>query len=266
MKFTKIIINCGFVLSTALFAVSCQKDTIQKEVATESNDFADKALVQVIDVTLSSTRNYVYVDGAPVNGAAIAYGGIFPSSPSSSFAVAGGLRSFIIRDTAAATTQPSMTFSENLQPNNYYTIFTYDTVNAVKNKLVPSDIFFPSDTTARLRFANFAYSPNAIPAVDIFSKRLNANIFTNIPVTSVTGFIPFDSRRADTLIVRETGTGIDLPNRTVAGTPPVTTVGPVQIIVGLTRKRNYTLIFRGGYRTDLNSATTVRSLLLVANN
>lgn len=266
MKLTNIKITAGLVFSISMLAVSCKKDTNQKEVAMESRGLTDKALVQVFDATLGSARNYVYVDGVPVNGASITYLSTFPTSPSPNFAVASGLRAFLIRDTSATTTQPAMSLAESLQPAGNYTLFTYDTLTTVKNKLVNTTIIFPSDTTARLRFANFAYSPNAIPAVDIFSKRLNTNIFSNIAVTDVTNFIPFDSRRADTLIVREAGTGVDLQNRTVSGTPAVTTFSPVQIIVGLTRKRSYTLIFRGGYRTDLTTATTVRGLTIFSNN
>ena len=272
MKLIKIILNSGFILSIALLAFSCQKDTTLKEVAAESNDFSNSAFIQVFNATLGSTRTYVYVDGAPVTGAALAYGGSFPTLWSSAqatpsqFAVPAGSHSFLIRDTLTTSTQPVMSLAENLMAGVTYTLFTYDTLNAIKNKLVRTDIVFPDDTTARLRFANFAYSPNAIPAVDVYSKRLGTNIFTNIPVTTVTPFIPYDSRRADTLIIRETGTGIDLQNRTVTGTPPVTTFSPVQLIVGLTRKRSYTLVFRGGYRSDLTTAATVRSLSLLNNN
>ena len=266
MKLTNIIINCGIIISTSVLAFSCVKDK-GKEVALESNNFTDKSFVQLFNATLGSTRNYMYVDGAPVNGAAIAYGASFPAtSTPANFAISSGFRAFLIRDTLATTTQPAMSLAENLQSSTNYTLFTYDTLNAVKNKLVVNNIVVPSDTTARLRFANFAYSPNAIVAVDIFSKRLNTNIFTNVAITDVTGFIPYDTRRADTLIIRETGTGIDLQNRTVTGTPAVTTFSPVQIIFSLVRQRSYTVIFRGGYRTDLTTAATVRGLTLFANN
>lgn len=258
------------MISMSVLAVSCVKDK-DKEVALESNNFTDKSLIQLFNATLGSARNYIYVDGAPVNGAAIAYGASFPvTSTPANFAVSSGFRAFLIRDTSSTTTQPIMSLAENLQSSVNYTLFTYDTLNAVKNKLVVNNIVIPADTTARLRFANFAYSPNALVPVDIFSKRLNTNIFTNVAITDVTGFIPYDTRRSDTLIIRETGTGVDLQNRTVttSGTPPVTvtTFSPVQIILSLTRKRSYTVIFRGGYRTDLTTAATVRSLSLFANN
>jgi hypothetical protein len=268
MKIKNSIITCGALINASLLFVSCVKQT-GKEVAIETTDFSNRSFVQVFDATLGSNRNYLYVDGAPLTGASLTYGNTFPSTPAN-FSIPAGLRNFLIRDTLAATTQPPMSFSESLQASSNYTIFTYDTLTTVKKKTVLNTIVVPDDTTCRLRFANFAYSPNALPAVDVFSKRLNTNIFTNVAITDVTNFIPYDSRRSDTLIIREAGSGVDLQNRTVttSGTPPVTvtTFSPVQIIITLIRKRSYTVIFRGGFRTDLTTAATVRGLSLFANN
>lgn len=269
MKVTTILQTCSAVIASALLAVSCVKET-GKEVALEQYDYSNKAFVQVYNGTLTSTRNYIYVDGTPVNGASLNYGATFPSTPSN-FAITSGLRAFLIRDTSSTIlVQPPMSFGENFQANANYTIFMYDTVNAVKQKTVTNSIVIPSDTTSRIRFANFAYSPFTIPAVDIFSVKLNANVFSNVSTTEVTGYIPYASSSKtvenDTLYVRIAGSGTNLMNRTVAGTPPVTTLSPVQLIVAPVRLRSYTLIFRGGYRTDLNGAATVRTLSLFSSN
>jgi len=266
MKVTTIIITWSAVL-TALFAVSCVKET-GKEVATEQTDFSSKAFVQVYNGTVNTTaRNYVYVDGNAVNGASMGYGASFPvTSTPAYFSITSGVKAFLIRDTLIGSTQPPMSFAENFEASKYYSIFMYDTGTTVKQKTVLNNIVIPTDTSARLRFAYFAYSSNAIPAVDIFSVKRNANIFSNVSVTEVTDFISFDSRKTDTLIVRVAGSGTDLLNRTVSGTPPVTTFSPVQLILTPTRLRNYTVVFRGGYRTDLTSASTVRTLSLLNNN
>ncbi len=257
-------------MSTCLLAVSCQKDTTLKEVAAESNDFSNSSFIQVYNATVGSSRTYVYVDGAPVTGAAVAYGGTFPTLWSSSqatpsqFAVPAGLRAFLIRDTLITTTQPAMSLAENLTANTTYTLFTYDTLNTIKNKLVRTDIVFPDDTTARLRFANFAYSPNALTPVDVFSKNLNANIFTNVATTDVTGFIPYNSRKADTLFIRPTGSSVNYQNNTNTAASP--TYAAIQLIINPTRKRSYTILWRGSFRTDLNSAANVRTLTSFFNN
>ncbi len=233
MKLTTILTACSCVIATAFLAVSCVKET-GKEVALEQYDYSSKAFVQVYNGTLSSARNYVYVDGAPVTGAALAYASTFPSTPSL-FAITSGFRAFLIRDTSSTIlTQPAMSFAENLQATGNYTIFMYDTLTSPKQKIVQNDIIIPTDTTARVRFANFIFTRTAVPNVDIFSLKRNANVFTNVGITEVTGYIPYASSLNDTLYVRETGTANLLA--TLNGFNPV-------------RKRSYTLVFRGRYQT-----------------
>jgi hypothetical protein len=263
MKSLKLILAVVGGLMLMAFA-SCVKK-VGKEAAKEQTDFRNNAFIQVYNATLGSSRNYVYVDAAAITGAALAYGGTFPSTPAN-FTLTAGFRELLIKDTLSTSTQAQQSFAETFQASNNYTIFTYDTSIAAKHKTVRNDIVVPTDTTSRIRFANFVYSPNPVPAVDIFSKRRNANVFTNVPVTEVTDYIPFDSRNSDTLIVRIAGSGTDLLNRVVSGTPPVTTFVPVQLILTPTRLRSYTVIFRGGWRTDLSSAATVRTLSLFSSN
>jgi ribosomal protein S17E len=236
MKLTKIIIAFSAVIVSALLAVSCVKET-GKEVALEQNNFTNKTFVQVYNATLNAARNYIYVDGSAVTGAAVAYGSTFPSTPSD-FTVTSGIRAFLIRDTSSTIlTQPPMSFAENFEANQNYTIFMYDTLTTPKHKTVKNDIVFPDDTTSRIRFANFIFSRNAVPNMDLFSVKRNANVFTNVQVTDVTNYIPHPSSSKtvenDTLYVRATGTTTNLA--TLTGFAPV-------------RKRSYTLIFRGSYQ------------------
>ena len=73
-----------------------------------------------------------------------------------------------------------------------------------------------------------------------------ANLFTNIPVTGVTDYIPYASSLTDTLYVRETGTMTQLA--VLNGFNP-------------TQLRSYTLVFRGRYQT---TGTTGIARLLTA--
>jgi len=231
MKVTHILRTCGALLTLVIMAMSCVKET-GKEIAKEENNFSNKALVQVFNATVSSTRTYVYVDGAPVTGAALTYGNVFPSS-AYSFNVAGGLRAFLIKDTLSTSTQKPITFAENFDAGKNYTIFMYDTTPSAKQLTIQSDIIIPSDTTARVRFANFIHNSAAVPAVDVFSKLRNENIFTNVLKTEATGYISYASAVGDTLIIRETGT-----------------MNQMAVLNGFnpTRKRSYTLIYRGSHR------------------
>src|SRR5688572_8432915 len=113
MKVITILTGFSAIMVTSLLAVSCVKET-GKEVAEEQTDYSSKAFVQVYNATLNSARNHIYVDGARVTGTALAYGATFPATPSL-FAIPSGFRSFLIRDTLVTTTQPPMSFAENLQ-------------------------------------------------------------------------------------------------------------------------------------------------------
>jgi hypothetical protein len=154
-----------------------------------------------------------------------------------------GSRAILIKDTLATTTQVPINLNANLESGSYYTIFTYDSIINAKSKLVKDVIITPTDTTARLRFAHFAYSTAAIPNVDVYSTRRAQNIFTNVALTSVTDFIPYASAISDTLYVRETGKTVNLAG--INGFSAIT-------------KRSYTVIFRGSYR--LTTGTAARTL------
>ncbi len=230
----------GLLLFFGITLSSCVKSFDEKTA--QQTDFSNSSLVQVYMATVSAARNYVYIDGKPVTGAALAFGGIYPSIGYAS-SVPNGLRAFLIRDTLSTTTQVPLSFAADFKANRNYTIFMYDTITATKQKTVETVIVTPTDSTARLRFANFVFSRNAVPAVDIFSKRQNANIFTNVPVTEVTPFITYPSAQTDTFFVREAGTANLLA--TLNGLTPA-------------RKRSYTLIFRGRYETT--TGTIARTL------
>jgi hypothetical protein len=265
MKVTTIITTCSAVIVSAILAVSCVKQT-GKEVAKEQTGFADKSFVQVYNGIVGSSRNYVYVDAVPVTGALLAFNSIFPStSTPANFSIGNGLRAFLVKDTSSTIlTQPPLSFAENLQNGKYYTIFLYDSVISPKKKIALNDVLIPSDTTSRVRFANFTFSPFAITAVDVYSKNLNANIFTNVSITDVTNYIPYESRRSDTLYLRPTGTTTNILNNN--GTAAAPNYQPMQLIMTPTRLRSYTVIWKGSYRNDLNSSASSRNMILVASN
>ena len=232
MKHLKIIIAGLGVVAVSYLHLSCSKQAVDNISATE-DDFSNKSTVQVIMTALNASRNYIYVDGKTVSGNLVATGNIFPSS-GVGFTVDGGLKTFLLKDTAAATTQMQFTFSQTLQAAKHYTVFVYDTITALKQKTVLDNIVIPTDTTSRIRFANFIYSTSALPGVDVYSFVLQKNIFTNIPVTEVTDFIPYPSRApVDTLYIRETGT---------------TNVLVKAGISVLTPKKNYTFVYRGSQK------------------
>jgi hypothetical protein len=229
----KIIFGATGLLMAGIAMVSCTKSFDSRLVSTYGNTASSN--VQLFIATVGASRNYLVVDNKPVNGAALASGSLFPSV-GFGFSVPTGMRSFLLRDTLTATTQTAISFAQNMEIGKSYTIFSYDTITATKQKTVETPIVIPADTTSRLRFANFIYNPNAISGVDVFSFNRNTNLFTNVNVTDVTSFVPYPSALlTDTLYIRPTGnTTTNLVKVTVTG--------------GLTQKRSYTLVYRGSDR------------------
>jgi hypothetical protein len=241
-----INIKSNAILLTGIISLfSCQKsvDTTTDELKNLNN----KALIQVYMGTVSATRNYVFIDGKPVTGAALAVGGIFPSTGYAS-SVDPGSRNFIIRDTLGSSTQVPLNFAATFEAKKNYTIFMYDTITSPKQLTVETPLNTLSGSKSILRFANIIHSKNSIPSVDIFSKRRNQNVFSNVNTGSATGFIDYTSFTNDTLLVR------------VAGT---TTQLAALNSINLQPSRAYTVVFRGSYA--LTTGTNARTLSLITN-
>jgi len=259
---------CGsLVLTTLLFSCAKKADT---PLQTNSN-FSNQTTMQLFMAMVNANRNYILVDGNPVNGASITSGTVFPAL-GPGFAIDAGFRSFLVYDNLATATQVPLSFAQNLQAGKNYTIFMYDTITAPKQKTVETTLA-PSANSAQIRFANFVYSPTATPNIDIYSAKRNANIFSNIPVSEVTNFIPYNIDVTDTFYVRIAGSGMNLQNYRNCNP-----TGFVDITTSLTPRANrcYTLVFRGSYRgsnvfsscgtTTPVSNASVRTLSVFSNN
>lgn len=241
MKSMNAIKNTALVSLVLLSLSSCEKE--YNSLLNLDTDLGSKANVKFYNGIINSLRTYVYADNVALNGATIAYGGVFPALSPSYASLPAGNRAMRISDTLATSTQPVMNFNANLEAGSYYTVIAYGLSTAPKQKVSIDLISSIPDTTARLRFANFAYSATAIPNIDIFSIKRQANIFTNVPAETMTGFIPFASAQSDTLFVRATGTKTNLTQ--LNGLSPLA-------------KRSYTVIFRGTY--TVTSGATARTL------
>ncbi|MFM7672644.1 MAG: hypothetical protein ACKO6Q_08655 [Bacteroidota bacterium] len=218
----------------SLLALSACTKTFDDKTPGELG-FTKGSSFQLAIATVGASRNYIHVDGAPQNGAALSTGSIFPGGTGNyGFSVLAGNRAFLLRDTLSTTTQAQLSFANVVGVNKNYTIFAFDTITTPKQKTVETSIVIPNDTTARIRFANFIYNPNGMPPVDVFSLYQNANVFTNVSITDVTGFVSYPSKiGVDTLYVRETGT---------------TNLLAKVAISGLTPQRSYTVLYRGSGR------------------
>jgi len=232
MKFLKKINLILWVLTISALYLSCTKET--PHIATRVTDFSNSASVQVFNATVKAARNYVYIDGIPVSGIALAYGGIFPGT-AYSFKANAGSRSITIKDTLPATTQVPLTFTQNLEAGKSYTIFTYDTITSTKQVTVLNNIVVPTDTSSMLRFANFIYNTTPVANVDVYSfRKPGTKVFANIATNQVTEFIPYSSGITDTLYVYAAGTTTPLLAK--------------QLVPSLVPTRSYTSVYNGSYR------------------
>ena len=231
-----------------IFFISCKREIPQ--VAGLDTDINKFATLQVFNATVKAVRNYVYVDGVPVSGIAVGFGGIFPAT-AFGIKLTPGSRAVLIKDTTANTTQVPVTFTQNFEAGKSYTTFTYDTITSIKQITVQNNITIPTDTTARLRFANFIYNTAALPNVDVYSFRSisgtpvfmngspvftssNNPVFSNIATNTITEFKPYASGLSDTLYVVATGTK----------TPIITK----QLVTSLVPSRSYTSVYSGSFK------------------
>lgn len=223
----------GLLTLVVTLLTSCEK-TFDEKLAQDKNIGDQSGIVQLYIATVGATRNYIYVDGVPQNGAALTAGSVFPTV-GYGFVVPMGQRVFQVRDTLRTSTQVPISFDNIMEWGKNYTIFTYDTITAVKQKTVTTTITIPSDTSCMVRFAHFAYSSAAVPNIDIYSFKRMGNVMTNLSPTAVSSYISFPSRLNDTLQVREAGTS--------------TVLAQLNGFLG-TDKRSYTLIYRGSHRVS----------------
>jgi len=231
---------------------SCKKD-YSKTVASYVPAMGNYAFIKVINGTVGSAGTYVYQDALnePMSGYALSSTGYFPTTTAYA-ALYQGNRSIIIKDTTTNTAQKAINYTGSFAAGNYYTIFMYDTAASAKYILVQDKLETPTDTTARIRFANLIYSSTPVANVDIFSTRMNTNLFTNVSVGQVTDFAPFATRNTDTLYVRSTGTTTNL----------------AQASITATSGRSYTAVFEGRYQTTTGTykaSNPTRSLLIYTN-
>lgn len=236
MKKVSLLFQSLLFAGGVLFFTACSRDIYDTQE--KESDLSKYAQAQFINLSIASNRSAIYVNDKILNYATIAYRGQFPTLPNTSFIVNSGVQALMIKDTLATAVQPRLNFNFDFAAKTYYTIFLYDTVNQAKQIIVPTNIVIPNDTTARVRFAHFSYLPGSAPAIDIFSKLRNENVVTGLQYTQVTDFMAYASA-TDSFFVKQTNNPSIILD-TLVFTP--------------TRRKSYTLAFRGRYRTAESAA------------
>jgi hypothetical protein len=228
-------------VSVIIALTACTKNEY-KLTAKTTGDISGNSNIKFFNASLNTVKNFIYINKVPLitnnytplSGNPLSYGGFFPNN-NSYWSVEPGTSYLLIRDTGIVSSQVPLNFSENFEAGKYYTVFTYDTSTRVKYKVVEDKLDKTiNDTSSRIRVANMIFSSTIVPATnfDVWSKKLNANIATNVAPTGVTDFIPFSSRFADSLYLRLPGSTVNIN----ATTP---------FVITPEIRRSYTIVVRG---------------------
>jgi hypothetical protein len=149
MKLKTAILKLSYCLFFGIILISCDRNP--EWILEENKNLSGQATVKVHNSIVNSARNNIYVDNVNVTGSTgvMFYSPVSgsPSFPNTvyGFAVNAGQRSITIRDTLATSTQTPVTFTYNFEAGKNYTVFTYDTLNATKYKLVETPIVIPAE-------------------------------------------------------------------------------------------------------------------------
>jgi hypothetical protein len=193
-------------------------------------------------------------NGIQFSGSPIAYGTAFPASQNYATVFRENVHSDMYVRMATGVPPAAVkdsflfTFTPNLTRNKYYSFFFCDSINRPNTILTTEDeIKMPSAVTKyRVRFVNLIPNPPATtPAVDVFSTRENAVVFSNIRYKQVT---PFIELTGDTSLISSTIT--DNFQLRWAGT--TTSIGTATVTIS--NQMSVTLFSRG-----LNLTTGARA-------
>jgi hypothetical protein len=237
--------SIAVIIGAAALLAGCEKK--YEYIGTYNASLQTKANVKFINLTVGSLRNTLTLNNVLVSRTATPYLSTYPLLNSYAVVEPGNI-AVLIKDTLLTTTQPATNLTVPTSANSFYSIFTYDTLNNVKAKVVSDNFTIPTDSSIMIRFANFFYTTVPVANIDVFSWRAGANIATNIPLNEVTTFAPHRFN-TDTLYFRSTGT---------------TSGELVKLFYsGLTSKRAYTFATRGRYQNT--TGTVSRGVTIFTN-
>jgi hypothetical protein len=189
-------ITFAALLIMLVIIASCYKKSDTIALIQQPNPANNMAYLKFINVYTAPTPSAatpaagpsvnIFVNDVKINGAAIGYGGAFPLSPAYAAvkpALASNIKIILNRTTGAALAGDTLVNKTyNLGANSYTTVYLTDTL---LNPTPFSPYFLPIAelvTEAKVGFFKARFV-NMIPSVDtleVFSKRLNAVMFTGI--------------------------------------------------------------------------------------
>lgn len=227
----KIFNSITIILSTAVFGISsCDKgpnliDENNKWVYLDSTNSANIKILQVfagntpqIPTAPNATTGpqvFIYANGQKLNGTALSYGGVWPTTNVYGNILGGSTRFDIINARMNLSVVPNVpafiagdtlaTFTTTLDKAKYYSLYITDTAPTVRVTLKEDNLLVPDYQTYKIRVANF-FMNNPLDTISLFSVRQNAEIITDITHKSISNWVQLPLPViSDTLIFRKKG-------------------------------------------------------------
>lgn len=196
---------------------------------------------------------FIYANGQKLNGTALSYAGVWPTTNVYANIPAGSTRFDIINARMNLSLVPNVpgfiagdtlaTFTATVDKGKYYSFYIGDTVPTVRVTVKEDNLIVPDYQMYKVRVANFLMNP--LDTLTLFSVRQNAEIISDITHKNVSNWVQLPLPViSDTLILRKKGTTTSYVQ--VNGVVP-------------TGQRMYTIIGRGktGVTGKLPSASLI---------
>ncbi len=244
---TKYINKSLLLLSLAGLAFhGCSKEF--NDPTLRNDDLGGMATVKVYNFAMGTVRNNVFIDGVRQMRTAFAYAANSPAhSGDLGFALNPGVRSIIIRDTLATSTQPVLNFSIDAKAGKSYSVFMYDTLATSKQIFTENNFTLPTGGQSSYRFANFVYSKTMLPPVKLVSKAAGGDVFDNVALTGITPYTTVMGGVSDSLFVYNS-----VNNQLLTAFAFTPTAGRV-----------YTLVYRGSFAITALTNAAARQVTAV---
>jgi hypothetical protein len=253
IKMKKLLIPITALICTALIA-SCDKNEnlLDENIKWQFTDSANSANVKIIQVftanapslptaptTTTGPQVFVYANGAKLNGTALGYGGVWPTTNVYGNIKPGSTKFDVINGRLNLTVVPNVpsyiagdtltSITANLEKGKYYSLYITDTAPTVR-AILKEDILETTEYQKfKVRLANF--SMDVTDTFSIYSVRENAELATNITHKTISNWIQLPVPIInDTMQIRKKGSLV-----------PYITLNTF----GATGERLYTLLARG---------------------
>jgi Domain of unknown function (DUF4397) len=227
----KIFNSITIILSAAVIGISsCDKgpnliDENNKWVYLDSANSANVKFIQnfagntpqlpTAPNATTGPQVFIYANGQKLNGTALSYAGVWPTTNVYGNIPAGSTRFDIINarmNLALVPNVPSFiagdtlaTFTATVDKGKYYSFYIGDTVPTVRVTVKDDNLAVPDYQTYKIRVANFLMNP--LDTLTLFSVRQNAEIISDITHKNVSNWVQLPLPIInDTLIFRKKGT------------------------------------------------------------